>query len=133
MAGEFLLHGGGCGDDVVVVDGWADVGREEVPEGCRVLLRLGCVAGVVGVVAELLLDVGDYLVDGGHFGCCWENTFYWFVKKYFNFLGFWKIEMLVAVELEGIFQSKQQTWPIVSTQMCLVVIIATIGINILRH
>jgi hypothetical protein len=97
VAGEFLLHGGGCGDDVVVVNGGADVGREEVPEGDRVLLRLGCVAGVVGVVDEFLLDVGDDFFDGGHFGGGWENIFYWFVKKYFNFLGFWKIEMLVVV------------------------------------
>lgn len=86
MAGEFLLHGGGCGDNVMVVDGWADVGREEVPEGCRVLLRLGCVAGVVGVVDELLLDVGDDFFDGGH---VWRlgNVFDWFVKKVFQFFG----------------------------------------------
>jgi hypothetical protein len=28
-----------------------------------------CVSGVVGVVHELLLDVGDDFFDGGHFGC----------------------------------------------------------------
>jgi len=66
MAGEFLLDCSGCGDDVVV---GLDVGREDVPEGGRVLLRLGCVSGVVGVVDELLLDVGDDFFDGGHFGC----------------------------------------------------------------
>ena len=69
MAGEFLLHGGGCGDDVVVVDVGLDVRREERPECCGVLLRLGCVAGVVGGVDEFLLDVGDDFFDGGHFGC----------------------------------------------------------------
>ncbi len=69
MLGELILDCCGCGDDVVVVHGRVDVGREELPEGFRVLLCLGTVSCVAGVVDELLLDVGDDFFDGGHFGC----------------------------------------------------------------
>ena len=63
MACELLLDCGGCGDDVVVVHGGADVGREEHPEGFEVLRCFLCVSCVVGVVVEFLDDVGDDLVD----------------------------------------------------------------------
>jgi len=64
---EFLLDVGGCGDNVVVVDGWVDVWREEVPEGGGVLLGFRPVSRVVGSVVELLHDVGDDFFDGRHF------------------------------------------------------------------
>lgn len=75
MACELILDCCGCGDDVVVVHGRVDVGCEELPEGFRVLLGLGCVSCVGGVVDERLLHAGDDLVDCGH---CW--CWCWFVK-----------------------------------------------------
>ena len=62
MAREFLLYGGGCGDDVRIDDVGIDVGSEERPV---VFGGLRCGSGVL----EAVCDVGDDFFDGGHFGC----------------------------------------------------------------
>lgn len=67
VSSELFLDCSGCCDDVVVVHGGADVGREELPECFDVLCGFLSVSCVVWVVAELLDDVGDDFFDSGHF------------------------------------------------------------------